>query len=62
VIRRGALLTYGRFVELKRSRLDLITYTKGIKIVMYKGVSRNKILWQILNFEEKSVFWLEEYF
>jgi hypothetical protein len=25
-------------VELKRLRLDLITYTKGIKIVVYKGV------------------------
>jgi hypothetical protein len=27
-------------VELKRSRLDLITSTGGIKIVLYKGVKK----------------------
>jgi hypothetical protein len=31
-------------VKLKRSRLDLITSTGGIKIVLYKGVKKGSCL------------------
>jgi hypothetical protein len=47
-------------VKLKRLRLDLITSTDRIKIVLYKSVNKSKIFWQILNFVKKGVFWLEK--